>query len=171
MDREEARIRQEIEQTRASMLAKIDLIQEHLGETVEDTGSTAVNVMNTVLEQVKRVQEMIETVTSTVESAVQQVQHTASKAMAGEAPGSTLIAEIYQRPWAMMGTAVFVGYILGLNRSSAAGAASELTTDRFMTYNPMGNPLLSPTSEAVKPKSPPAPAQATDPMSPPSHRP
>lgn len=174
MDDKEAHIRREMEYTRAAMTAKIGMIQERLEETVEETGSTVVKVMNTVLEQVKRVQDVIENMTSTVDATVERVQDTANKTLTQGKPGIEIIADIYQRPWVMMGTAMLMGYVLGLgSRSSSAvspvpaRSASGANPDSFTTYNPTGNPFISPASTPVGRLSTPSPAQMTDPASPP----
>ncbi len=178
MDDREAHIRREIEDTRAAMTEKIGMIQERLEETVDETGSTVVKVMNTVLGQVKRVQDMIEKGTSVVDDTIEQVQATANKTITEGTPGIALIADIYRRPWVMMGTAVLIGYILGVaGRSSSArslpnaGSVPDSGSDRPTTYNPTGHPFISPASSVVKSVPAPSPAQATDPSRPPSRRP
>jgi hypothetical protein len=174
VDPNEAHIRQEMEYTRAAMTTKMDMIQERLEETVEETGSTVVRVMNTVLEQVKRVQDTIETMTSSVDATIERVQDTANKPVAEGKPGIELIADMYQRPWVMMGTAVLMGYILGSSHRSSstvspaiARSTSGANLDRFTTDNPTGNPFTPPASSPVGRISTPSPAPMTDAASPP----
>jgi hypothetical protein len=162
VDETEARIRQDIEQTRAAMSEKIGLLQDRMEETVEETGATVAKVVNGVLEQVKRVQGLIEHVTSTVDATVAQVEATAQQTTARGAPGEELIAELYQRPWVMMGTAVLLGYILGSGRRSPAPqglapgqAPSRRPQPDATSDNLPSNPRRTPTS------SPPANAAAT----------
>jgi hypothetical protein len=175
VDDREAHIRQEIENTRAAMTAKIGLIQERLEETVDETGSTVAQVVNTVMEQVKRVQDMIENITSTADMTVEHVRDTTNKAIAGGTPGSAFIGDLAQRPWVMVGTAVLVGYVLGAGGRSASaissvGSAGDVNANRLETDNPTGNPFISPTSAAAKPISTPSPAQISGPTGSPSHR-
>ena len=174
MDPNEAHIRQEIEHTRAAMTAKIDMIQERLDETVEETGSTVVRVMNTVLEQVKRVQDTIESVTSSVDATVERVQATATKPLAEGKLGSELLADMYQRPWVMMGTAVLMGYILGAGHRSSSTvspamvrSAPDAKPDSFTIYDPTGNPVISSANSPVGRSATPSSAPMTDPASPP----
>jgi adenylosuccinate synthase len=176
VDDKEANIRQNIENTRAAMTAKIGLIQERLEETVDETGSSVAEVLNTVMAQVKRVQDMIEHITSTVDMTVEQVRDTTTKVVAGGTPGSALISDLSQRPWVMVGTAVLVGYALGAGGRSpstvspiAVGSAG-VDADRLTTDNPTGNPFISPSSAAAKPTSTPPPAQITGPTGSPSRR-
>jgi hypothetical protein len=156
VDEQEAHIRREIEYTRAAMSGKVAMIRERVEETVEDTGSTVVRTVNNVLERVKRVQDMIENVTSTVDTTMDRVQAAAHKTIAEGKPGFDLIADMYQRPWIMLGAAVLVGYILGSgSRASPAlspvtgDSASGVNPDHFTTNNPTGNPFISPAGSSV----------------------
>jgi hypothetical protein len=177
VDQKEAHIRREIEDTRAAMTAKIGLIQERMDETVEETGSTVVNVVNTVLEQVQRVQNMFETVASTAEAAIAQVQDTAYKTAAGGSPGSELIADMYRRPWVMLGTAVLMGYILGLGGRPAsvespamAGLAPGISPENITASNVAGTSSVAPKRAGATRIYDPTPAHITDPAGPPSHQ-
>lgn len=170
MDPNEAHIRQEMEHTRAAMTAKIDMIQERLEETVEETGSTVVRVMNAVLEQVKRVQDTIESVTSCVDATVARVQDITNKPLAEGKFGRELLADMYQRPWVMMGTAVLMGYILGASHRSSSTAspvivrsASDAKPESFTIYDAAGNPVVSSASSPAGRSSTPSPAPMTDP--------
>jgi len=176
VDQKESHIRQEIEDTRAAMTAKIGMIQERMDETVEETGSTVVNVMNTVLEQVQRVQNMFESVTSAAEATIAQVQDTAQRTTAGGSPGGELIADIYRRPWVMMGTAVLVGYILGLGGRSGsaespatAGSASGVSPENITASNVAGTSSVTPKRSGTTRIYNTTPAQIADPASPPHH--
>jgi ElaB/YqjD/DUF883 family membrane-anchored ribosome-binding protein len=178
VDQREAHIRREIEDTRAAMTAKIGMIQERVDETVEETGSTVSKVMNTVLEQVQRVQNIIENVTSTAESTIEQVQDTANKTMTDGNPGSKLIADIYQRPWTMLGTAVLVGYCLGLGarssstlRPATGGLASGISPENITASNLVGTSSISPEHLPANPISTPTPVQILDSTGSPYQRP
>jgi hypothetical protein len=169
VDQQEAHIRREIEYTRAALSAKATMIQERVEETVEATGSTVVRTMHNVLEHVKQLQDMIDNVTSTVDITMERVQGVAHQTLADGKPGFDLIAEMYQRPWVMVGAAVLVGYILGSGGrpSSAlgpptAGSASGVNPDSFRTDHPTGNPFISPMGASAGHISTPAPPQSTD---------
>ena len=178
MDQTEAHIRQEMENTRAAMAAKIDLIQERMDEKVEETSSTVVNTMNTVLEQVQRVQQMFENVASTAEATIAQVQDTAVRTTAAGRPGSELIADLYRRPWMMMGTAIFVGYILGLGgRSVSAESPSTpervpgISPENITASNMAGTAAVTPKRSSATRIYNPTPAHLSDPARSPRHQP
>jgi hypothetical protein len=153
VDDTEARIRQDIEQTRTAMTAKIGMIQDRMEETVEETGATVARVVNSVLEQVQRAQDIIGHLTSTADATVARVQATAQQATTGGTPAAELINDLYQRPWVMMGTAILLGYVLGSGgRSSAAPRSalivspSEAHQHGYTPDNPAGSPFISPAS-------------------------
>jgi hypothetical protein len=169
VDQQEAHIRREIEYTRAAMSTKVAMIQAHVEETVEETGSTVVRTINNVLERVKQVQDMIDNVTSTVDTTMNSVQAAAHKSITEGKPGFDLIADLYQRPWIMFGAAVVVGYIVGSgSRSSPAlspatgDSASCANPDSFTTNNPTGNPFISPAGSSVGCIPTPTSPQITD---------
>jgi hypothetical protein len=176
VDDREANIRQDIENTRAAMTAKIGLIQERLEETVDEMGASVAQVVNTVMAQVKRVQDVIENITSTADVTIAHVRDTTAKATAGGTPGSAFIGDFSQHPWVMVGTAVLVGYVLGAGgRSSSsvsplAVGSAGVDADRLTTDNPTGNPFISPSSAAAKPTSAPSPARIIGPTSSPPRR-
>jgi hypothetical protein len=177
VDQQEAHIRKEIEDTRAAMTAKIGMIQERMDETVEETGATVINVMNTVLEQVQRVQNMFESIASTAEASIVQVQNTAHKATTGGHPGSELIADIYRRPWVMMGTAVFLGYMLGIGRRSVstespavAGRAPGISPENITASNMAGTAAVTSKRSGTTRIYDPTPAHMSDPAAPPRHQ-
>jgi hypothetical protein len=177
VDQKEAHIRREIEDTRAAMTAKIGLIQERMDETVEETGSTVVNVVNGVLEQVQRVQTMFEAVASTAESTIAQVRDTATRTTTEGHPGSELIADMYRRPWVMLGTAVLMGYILGLGGRSAsveslatAGLAPGISPENITASNLAGTSSVAPKRTGATRVYNPTPAHINDPAGPPSHQ-
>jgi hypothetical protein len=177
VDQQEAHIRREIEDTRAAMTAKVDMIQKRMDETVEGTGTTVINGMNTVLEQVQRVQNMFESVVSTAEASIAQVQGTVCKATTGGHPGSELIADIYRRPWVMMGTAIFLGYMLGLGRRSGsaespamAGRAPGISPENITASNMAGTAAVTPKRSGTTRIYDPTPAHVSDPAAPPRHQ-
>jgi hypothetical protein len=161
VDHREAQIRREIEDTRAAMSAKAAIIQERVDETIEGTASTVVESINTVLEHVQQVQNTIAYVTSTVDMTVARVQETAHQTIADGRPAIELIADLYKRPWVMLGAAMVVGYILGAGgRSvSAISPATPQSTcganlDSYPAENPTGNPFNSPSRSSAEGQSP-----------------
>jgi ElaB/YqjD/DUF883 family membrane-anchored ribosome-binding protein len=163
-------MRRDIEDIRAAMTAKIDMIQDRVDETVEETGATVVNMVHTVLDQVKRVQKMMENVATTAEATIAQVQDTAHEAMARGNPGNELIVDIQRRPWVMMGTAVLIGYFLGVNRRSSS-PASQATTEyapgispeNITASNLSGTASITPNPSGTTHRYDATPAPSTDP--------
>ena len=153
MDDTEARILQDIEQTRAAMTAKIGMIQGRMEATVEETGATVAKVVSSLLDQVKRAQDLFAHITSTADAAVARVQSTTEQTTDKGTPGAELIAEVYQRPWVMLSTAVLLGYVLGSARHSSTALSPTHTTlpaddhgDGFTADVPTGNPFIAPAS-------------------------
>jgi ElaB/YqjD/DUF883 family membrane-anchored ribosome-binding protein len=169
VDQTEAHILRDIEDTRAAMTAKIGMIQERVDETVEETSSTVVNMVDTVMEQVKRVQNMIENLTSTAEATIAQIQDTTHEALTRGHPGSELITDIQRRPWVMMGTAVLMGYILGLSRRSytpvspaTAESAQGISPENIMATNVTGIASVTPNRSGATRVYDSTPAPSTD---------
>src|SRR6266508_3769167 len=95
MVQKEDSLEKDIEDTRAVMTEKIDMIEDRVNETMEGTKATIDNVM----EKVRGVQE---TMKHTMEETIERVKYT-----------STVIEQVDQNPWIMLGSAVLTGYILG----------------------------------------------------------
>jgi hypothetical protein len=169
VDNTEAHIRQEMEDTRAAMAAKIGMIQERLEETVDATGTSVMKIVNAVLEQVKRVQETIDHITSSVDMTIAHAQDVTNKAIASDSQGVKLTADLYQRPWVMMSTAVLMGYILGsgsrsasLSSSVTAKSTSGLPPRHPTADNPTDNSFISPASSPVGGIPTPSPTHTAD---------
>jgi len=178
VDDTEARIRQDIEQTREAMTTKIGLIQDRMEETVEETGATVARVVNGVLEQVQRAQDLIAHITSTADATVARVQATAQQTTAVGTPGTEFITDLYQRPWVMMGTAVLLGYILGSGLRSSTAPSSALTTlpsenhlRTFTADNPASSPFISPAGSSAGRASTSSPTRTAAPSGTPSPQP
>ena len=72
MVQNEGRLEKDIEDTRAVMTEKIDMIEGRVNETMEGTKATIDNVM----EKVKGIQETIDTAKSTVDNILETLKHT-----------------------------------------------------------------------------------------------
>jgi ElaB/YqjD/DUF883 family membrane-anchored ribosome-binding protein len=136
MDRREDDLRQDIEDTRAAMTEKIELIEERVQETIAGAKSTVESAM----QGFKQVQETVEQAKSTADSIIESVKGTVDETIEHAKSTSELIAQVHQNPWIMFGSALLVGYILGsLGRNKAFD--STRTPDRPAQHSGPGSPL------------------------------
>ena len=170
MDETEARILQDIEQTRAAMTEKIGVIQDRMEATVEETGATVAKVVNGLLSQIKRAQDLFAHITSTADTTVARVQATAEHITDKGTPGAELINDVYQRPWVMLSTAILLGYVLGSARRSSTASSPAHTTlptenhDHGFTADvPTGNSFIAPASPPAGRAPTPSPGRMTEP--------
>jgi hypothetical protein len=116
MDQRESHTGKDIEDTRAVMAEKIEMIEERVHETMEGTKSTIDNVMD----KVKGVQETIEGAKSTIDNLLETIQQTVEETIERAKYTADLIEQVNQNPWLMFGSAILTGYILSsLNRERA----------------------------------------------------
>ena len=109
MVQKEGSLEKDIEDTRAVMTEKIDMIEDRVNETMEGTKATIDNVM----EKVKSVQETIDSAKSTIDNILETVKHTMEETIERVKYTSTVIEQVDQNPWIMLGSAVLTGYVLG----------------------------------------------------------
>jgi uncharacterized membrane protein len=109
MVEKESSLERDIEDTRAVMTEKIDLIENRMNETVEGTKATIDNVM----EKVKGVQETIDTAKSTIDNVLDTLKRTMEETIERVKYTSSVIEQVDQSPWIMLGSAVLTGYVLG----------------------------------------------------------
>jgi len=124
MVQKEGSLEKDIEDTRAVMTEKIDMIEDRVNETMEGTKATIDNVM----EKVKGVQETIDTAKLTIDNILETIKHTMEETIERVKYTSTVIEQVDQNPWIMLGSAVLTGYVLGgLNegRSPSQHSISE----------------------------------------------
>ena len=108
MDQKESQVGKDIENTRAVMAEKIEMIEDRVHETMEGTKSTIDNVMDkvkgvqgTIEEAKSTVDDLLETIKQTMEETIERVKYTAN-----------LIEQVDQNPWIMFGSAILTGYVL-----------------------------------------------------------
>jgi uncharacterized membrane protein len=109
MVQKEDNLEKDIEDTRAVMTEKIDMIENRVNETMEGTKATIDNVM----EKVKGVQETIDSAKSTIDNILETIKHTMEETIERVKYTSTVIEQVDQNPWIMLGSAVLTGYVLG----------------------------------------------------------
>jgi uncharacterized protein with von Willebrand factor type A (vWA) domain len=118
MDQRESQVGKDIENTRAVMAEKIEMIEDRVNETVELTKSTIDNVMH----KVKDVQGTIEDAKSTVDDLLETIKQTMEETIERVKSTASLIEQVDQNPWIMFGSAILTGYILSsLNRGRPLG--------------------------------------------------
>lgn len=98
MDQREQEIIEDLEQTRASLAEKLELIEEKVQETVESATTTVGEAIETVGDTIGRVKRTLD-----------------------------LRYQIAQHPWLALGGAVVAGYVLG-SRPAAKEAPSGVET-------------------------------------------
>jgi archaellum component FlaC len=108
MDQRESQVGKDIENTRAVMAEKIEMIEDRVNETMEGTKSTIDNVMH----KVKGVQGTIEDAKSTVDDLLDTIKQTMEETMERVKSTASLIEQVDQNPWIMFGSAILTGYIL-----------------------------------------------------------
>ena len=111
-----AETRHDIEETRASMTEKLELLEERVRDTLEET-KTAVddiveNVKGTVDETVDAVRETVDGAKSTVENIVENVKETMDDTVTKVKQSFDLRYQVEQHPWLMLGGSVVAGSLL-----------------------------------------------------------
>jgi uncharacterized membrane protein len=109
MVQKEGSLEKDIEDTRAVMTEKIDMIEGRVNETMEGTKAT----INNVMEKVKGIQETIDDTKSTIDNILETIKHTMEETIERVKYTSTVIEQVDQNPWIMLGSAVLTGYVLG----------------------------------------------------------
>jgi len=118
--------RHDIEETRASMNEKLELLEERVRDTLEET-KTAVddiveNVKGTVEVTVDAVKETVDGAKSTVENIVENVKDTMDDTVTKVKRSFDLRYQVEQHPWLMLGGSVIAGSVLAslLHRGNGA---------------------------------------------------
>jgi ElaB/YqjD/DUF883 family membrane-anchored ribosome-binding protein len=110
-------VRVEMENTRASLSQKFDVLESKIGEGVQETAASITAAKETITETVQTVQEAVRGTVSAVESGVSAVEEFFD-----------IPAQIQRHPWGIMGGAVVVGFLgerlLGAACPTALAAAA-----------------------------------------------
>jgi uncharacterized membrane protein len=111
-------LEKDIEDTRAVMTEKIDMIEGRVHETMEGTQTT----INNVMDKVKDVQVTIEDAKATIDNVLETIKHTMEETIERVKYTATVIEQVDQNPWIMFGSAVLTGYVLGgMNEGKSSG--------------------------------------------------
>jgi uncharacterized membrane protein len=125
-------LEKDIEDTRAVMTEKIDMIEGRVHDTMEGTQNT----INNVMDKVKDVQTTIEDAKATIDNILETIKHTMEETIERVKYTSTVIEQVDQNPWIMFGSAVLTGYVLGgMNEGKSSG--------HYGSHEKTGNPIES----------------------------
>jgi ElaB/YqjD/DUF883 family membrane-anchored ribosome-binding protein len=108
MDQKEYYIRKDIDDTRAVMSEKIELIEGRVHETMEGTKSTIDHVMDNV----KHIQSTVEQTRSAIDNVIETIKHSMDETMERAKYTADLIEQVNKNPWIMFGCAILAGYVL-----------------------------------------------------------
>jgi len=100
-----------MEQTRASLTEKIEVLEQKVTNTVEEATSA---VSETVNEAKEAVHETVETVKETVSNTVESVRGTVSATVESVKDAFDISAHVRNHPWTMFGGSVAVGFLGGM---------------------------------------------------------
>lgn len=104
-------IRRQMEQTRASLAEKIEVLEQKVTGTVEEAANA---VTETVQEAKEAVAETVETVKETVENTVETVKGTVESTVDAVRDALDITGQVQRHPWLMVGGSVAVGFLGGL---------------------------------------------------------
>jgi uncharacterized protein with von Willebrand factor type A (vWA) domain len=119
MGQGERAILQNIEETQAVMVEKIEMIEGRVQETTEGTKATIDNVVD----KVKGIEEAIENAKLTIDNLLETIKHSMEETIERVKYTATLIEQVDQNPWIMFGSAVLTGYVLGSLKSERSSSA------------------------------------------------
>lgn len=123
--------RHDIEETRAAMTEKLEILEEQVRDTLEETRSAVVeivdNVRDTVGDTVNTVKDTFDGAKTTVEDIVENVKGTVDDTVTKMKQSFDLRYQVEQHPWLMVGGAVIVGSMI----AGYTGRRSDPTNRRF----------------------------------------
>jgi len=110
MDNETEVIREQMEETRASLTEKLETLEQQVVTTVQEATTAVAETVETVKEAVN---ETVATVKDTVQETVATVKGTVEDTVVGVKETFDLQHQIEEHPWGMMAGAVALGYLGG----------------------------------------------------------
>jgi ElaB/YqjD/DUF883 family membrane-anchored ribosome-binding protein len=149
----------DIEGTRSAMSAKLELLGEHVRETVEGAQASVEemveNVRDTVDTTVAAVKQTVEGAQASVEGIVENVKGTVGETVEAVQRTFDLHHQMEQHPWLLFGGATVVGYLLGRGGSDNTSAAFAIHDARLSPTSPI---LVSSSESPTRPQ----PQQGTE---------
>jgi hypothetical protein len=127
MDQKGQDIMKDIDDTRAAMNEKIEMLGGRVHETMEGTKSTIDNVMGNV----KKVQGTVDQTKSAIDNILATIKDSVDETIERVKYTADLIEQVNQNPWIMFGGAILAGYVLSSmhREGSLDSRAPELKTD------------------------------------------
>jgi hypothetical protein len=108
MDQKGQHIMKDIDNTRAAMNEKIEMIEGRVHETMHETKSTIDHVMGNV----KRVQGTVDQTKSAIDNILATIKESVDETIERVKYTADLIEQVNQNPWIMFGGAILAGYVL-----------------------------------------------------------
>jgi ElaB/YqjD/DUF883 family membrane-anchored ribosome-binding protein len=152
MDEQPEVIHQQMEETRAALVEKLEALEGQVAETVQSTTHAVQDTTTAVTDTVESVKETVENVSEQVQETVTNVKDTVQHAMASVAEAFDLGLQTERHPWLVVGGAVAVGYLGAclLNNFSNRAAGSGATS-REALWRPPSGPAPAPRLQAEAP--------------------
>jgi ElaB/YqjD/DUF883 family membrane-anchored ribosome-binding protein len=122
MDQRAGDIRRDIEDRRAEMTEKVDMVVERAQETMEAVKSTA----NRAMAGFKQVQETVQGAKSAADTLIENIKLTVEETAEGIHTTTDLLHQVRQSPWIILGGALLLGYILGRLAREASSATGRM---------------------------------------------
>ena len=139
-------IRQQMEQTRASLAEKLETLEQHVVQTV--TGTTAA-VSETVENVKEAVQETVDAVKGSVQDSVAAVKDTVQDSVASILARFDPSRHMHRHPWLFVTGAVVTGYCAGRMLENGSGTCSVRSA---RSYQPAAAPRYTETAAAETPQ-------------------
>jgi len=152
MDHESEVIKQQMEQTRASLAEKLETLEDHVTSTVRSTTEAVTGTVEAVKETVE---STVDSVKGAVENTVSSVSESVENVKESVAETFDLNRQIHQHPWLVLGGGVLAGYLGGCLLSRGASAASNAATRSGMlsSFGPSYGSSSSSPSSATPPSN------------------
>jgi ElaB/YqjD/DUF883 family membrane-anchored ribosome-binding protein len=140
-----------MDDTRSAMTEKLEMLGEHVRETVEGAQASVEemveNVRDTVDSTVAAVQQTVEGAQASMEGIVENVKGTVGETVEAVQRTFDLHRQMEQHPWLLFGGAAVVGYLLGRGGDDRPSAAGSTYAPGFSPASPIpGASSKSPTS-------------------------
>jgi ElaB/YqjD/DUF883 family membrane-anchored ribosome-binding protein len=143
---------QDIDDTRAAMTEKLEMLEERVWETVEDAQSSVEDMVENVKElvdtTVEAVRQGVEGAQATVEDIVENVKETVGDTVATVQRTFDLHYQMEQHPWLLFGGATVVGYLLG---SWGGGSTSAAVSTHDPRLSPASTTAASSSGSSARP--------------------
>jgi len=146
MDNETEVIREQMEETRASLTEKLETLEQQVVTTVQDATSAVTETVESVKDAV---QETVTTVKDTVQDTVATVKGSVQDTVDGVKETFDLRHQVEQHPWGMVAGAVALGYLGGYLLSPPR---PRVVTANIGTQYPL--PVSQPTTSAPSSSEP-----------------